>query len=440
MNGAFRTTALMGLLAAATVFGAIFYYPKTAEIVVDAKVNQNLFEAYETSDVRTISIAQFSEESNRIEQFRLRRKGERWVIPSAGDFPATQIARIGEVAKSLLDRTVLSLVTKDQQGHVEYGVIDPSEPGTNSRSSLGMRIDLLDRNRSEIANLIIGKPVPGSTDGVPRYYVRVPGQPAVYELEIPKDIFQTRFEGWVSPNLMELPVSSQDIQLQEIKINNYRIDTKKMGFGKPQPVYRFQVGAGEGNQKFEVFKDGEFTSQELSTVKWTVAQPSLVSLVNIRFVDVLGKPKAAAKVLRTPAAISDATAFKSLEPFGFRISKEDDFEAANGEVSTVTTDGVRVRMLIGSLAQRADSENLDLHFHAMLVAALEDSNFEDPTKPKDVSEDSTENKAYLRAVKELNQKRESAKQRVDELNRNWSKWIYIVPETTVNAIRPDVTL
>ena len=175
-------------------------------------------------------------------------------------------------------------------------------------------------------------------------------------------------------------------------------------------------------------------------MKWTVAQPSLVSLVNIRFVDVLGKPKAAAKVLRTPAAISDATAFKSLEPFGFRISKEDDFEAANGEVSTVTTDGVRVRMLIGSLAQRADSENLDLHFHAMLVAALEDSNFEDPTKPKDVSEDSTENKAYLRAVKELNQKRESAKQRVDELNRNWSKWIYIVPETTVNAIRPDVTL
>ncbi len=445
MNGAFRTTAFMGLLAAAMVFGAIYYYPKAAEIIVDAKVNQNLFETYETNDVRTISIMQYSDESNRIEQFRLRRKGERWVIPNAGDFPATRIARIGEVAKSLLDRTVLSLATEDEQGHVDYGVVDPSESGNSSRSSLGMRVDLLDRNKGDIANLIIGKPVPGASDGVPRHYVRIPGQPAVYELEIPKNIFKTRFEDWIDPNLMELPPpTSTEVSISQINVDQYRLDPKNIADCKQQPISRTVFEIDKANVKkpvFEAFLEGEFSEQKLSPAQESEAASTLRSLGNIRYIDVVGKPKAAAKILRSPSGISDAASFKPLEQFGFRISNEGAIEASNGEVSVTTTDGVRVRMLIGSLAQRAaDSENLDLHFHAMLVASLEDSSFETPTKPKDVAKDSAENKAYLRAMEELNRKRKSAELRIDGLNRNWSKWIYVVPETTVNAIRPDITL
>ena len=442
MNGAFRTTALMGILAAAFIAAAIYYYPKPAEIVVDAKVNQSLFETYETNDVRTISIVEFSKDLNRIEQFRLRRKGERWVIPNAGDFPATRIARIGEVAKSLLDRTVLSLATNDQQGHVEYGVLDPTESAeTAPRSSLGMRIDLLDRNRGDIASLIIGKPVKGSNDGVPRYYVRVPGQPAVYELEVPKQIFKTRFQDWVDPNLMELPPpGSTEIAISEIKVDQYRLDPEKIADSDRQSQYRFQVD-NDGKFLLESFSDGEFKELKPNAVQSQEvgAMLSSGSLGNIRYIDVVGKPKAAAKILRKPSS-ADGEAFKPLEQFGFRLAKEGGFEGANGEVSVTTTDGVRVRLLLGSLAQRADSENLDLHFHGMLVAQQEDSTFEEPEKPEGVEEDSTENKAYLRALEELGRRRKSAELRIDELNRNWSKWIYVIPESTVNAIRPDITL
>lgn len=442
MNGAFRTTALMGILAAAFIAAAIYYYPKPAEIVVDAKVNQSLFETYETNDVRTISIVEFSKDLNRIEQFRLRRKGERWVIPNAGDFPATRIARIGEVAKSLLDRTVLSLATNDQQGHVEYGVLDPTESAeTAPRSSLGMRIDLLDRNRGDIASLIIGKPVKGSNDGVPRYYVRVPGQPAVYELEVPKQIFKTRFQDWVDPNLMELPPpGSTEIAISEIKVDQYRLDPEKIADSDRQSQYRFQVD-NEGKFLLESFSDGEFKELKPNAVQSQEVGSMLSSgsLGNIRYIDVVGKPKAAAKLLRKPDTATDGEAFKPLDQFGFRLV-EAGFEGANGEVSVVTTDGVRVRLLLGSLAQRADSENLDLHFHGMLVAQQEDSAFEEPKKPEGVEEDSTENKAYLRALEELGRRRKSAELRIDELNRNWSKWIYVIPESTVNAIRPDITL
>jgi hypothetical protein len=443
MNGAFRTTAIMGMLAAASLAGAIYYYPKPAEIVIDAKVNQSLFEAYETGDVRSIAITQYSDESNRIEQFRLRRKGERWVIPKAGDFPATRIARIGEVAKSLLDRTVLSLATEDEQGHVDFGVVDPTEAADSpNRSSLGLRVDLLDRNKGDIANLIIGKAVPGNTDGVPRYYVRIPGQPAVYELEVPKSIFKTRFEDWVDPNLMELPpANSQDISVSQVMIDQYRIDQKSIHRGDAEQLYRTRFVNGETpTRKFEQFSDGKFIEKELTDAQWNEAASTLQSIVNIRYIDVVGKPKAVAKLLQKPANFPESNDFKPMEQFGFRLNKAKQFQSTNGEISTITSDGVRIRLLIGSLAQRADSENLDLHFHGMLLAELDQSQFEEPKKPEDAAEDSTENKAYLRAMEDLDRRKQSAVLRVNELNKNWSKWIYVIPESTVNAIRPDISI
>ena len=445
MNGAIPTTAFMGMIAAVTIACAAYFYPKTTEIVVDAKVNQNLFETYETNDVRSISITQYSEDSNRIEQFRLRRKGERWVIPSVGDFPATQIGLIGEVAKSLLDRTVLSLATKDEQGHIEYGVVDPTEPGNSAnRSSLGMRVDLLDRNKGDIANLIIGKAVPGSNDGVPRYYVRIPGQPAVYELEVRKQVFRTRFQDWVDPNLMELPPpTSTEVSISEVNVDQYRLDAEKIATTARDSIYRCTFEIEKANLKklsFKAFQDGDFKEQELSRPQQQEVASTLASIGNIRYIDVVGKPKAVAKLLRTPSKAIEAEAFKPLESFGFRIAKEGGFESANGEVSVATSDGVRVKLLLGSLAQRADSENLDLHFHGMLVAQLEDSVFTEPEKPEGVAEDSSENKAFLRAMEVLKRKQKSATLRIDELNRNWSKWIYVIPESTVNTIRPDVTL
>ena len=208
-------------------------------------------------------------------------------------------------------------------------------------------------------------------------------------------------------------------------------------------VYQSRFEIEKNNLKklvFESWKDDAFKEEELSRAQQQEVASSLMSLGNIRFIDVVGKPKAVAKLLRKPGKSLDAAALKPLEQFGFRAGKDEGIESANGEVSVVTSDGVRVRLLIGSLAQRADTESLDLHFHGMLIAEQESSLFEEPTKPEDVDEDSAENKAYLRAKGELDRKRKSAELRIEELNRNWSKWIYVIPETTVNAIRPDVTL
>ena len=310
-----------------------------------------------------------------------------------------------------------------------------------------MRVDLVDRNRTDIASLIIGNEVKdrGSSDGVRRYYVRVPGQPSVYELEIPKNLYQTRFEAWVDPNLMELPPSGSEVAVSRVTVDQYRIDPKEIAKSKRENIYRSDFEFESSKLKkfeFQQWKDGKFEEQELSDPQKQQVTSTLRSMGNIRYIDVIGKPKAAATLLRDPSKGIDESAVAPLQQYGFRADADGKIQSANGELSVITTDGVRVRLLIGSLAQRADSENLDLHFHAMLIAELEESILETdmPKKPEDVAEDSNENKAYLRAVQDLDRKRSSAKLRIDELNRNWSKWIYVIPETTINAIRPDVTL
>ena len=169
---------------------------------------------------------------------------------------------------------------------------------------------------------------------------------------------------------------------------------------------------------------------------------ALRAMGNLRYVDVIGKPKEVAAALRSPGTKLSQTAMEPLQQFGFRVDGDGQLESANGQIKVVTSDGVVVRLLIGSLAQGADTENLDLHFHGMLVAGIDDSVFaeDELEKPEGVAPDSAENKAYLRAKQELERKRSSAALRIKELNRNWSKWIYVIPETTINAIRPDVTL
>lgn len=442
MNGAIRTTAMMGILAAAVVAGAVYYYPKPVEVVVDAKVGQNLFEPYETSDVRSIAITQYSSESNSLEQLRVQRKGETWVLPQSGDFEVTLIARVGEVAKSLLDREVLSLATNDEQGHVEFGVVDPIEANnTPNRSSLGLKVELKDGEKGNIANLIIGKPVPGDETGQ-KFYVRVPGQPAVYELQIPKTIYRTRFENWVDQNLMQLPPpNSTAVKVKNIQVENYSIAPESIADAKRVPVYRsnFSVSETGLDAKLKQYRDGEFTDTELTPAIEREIGSTLQAIGNIRYIEVVGKPKAVATAMRDPAKVSAAADLKPLQQFGFRVSGEQpDFEAVGGEVSVATSDGVRVRFLIGSIAAQADTQDLSLNYHAMLVAEIDGEAFEEPTKPEGVEEDSEENKEYLRAMAELERNKQSAQLRIDEMNRTWSKWIYVVPETVISALRPEV--
>ncbi len=431
----------MGLIAAITAAFAFFYYPKPVDIVVDTQINQDLFESYNTGDVRSIAITKFDDETNRIEQFRLRRKGDNWIMPQSGDIPATGIARIGEVAKSLLERKVLAKASDDEQAHFELGVGDPTESGSSpNRASLGMKIELKDRDRTDIASLIIGNPVSKSApDG--KYFVRVPGQPTVYEMEIPKEIFSIRFEDWMDRNLLGLPRQGGDTEIDRFNIEKYLIDPKTIATADREN--NWQITLDGKSIQVSQWKDDKFESIDVTNEIQTSITSKIGGISQIRIVGATGKPKSTVKPLRDPADIEDTSILEGLSPFGFRGKKSDGkvtIESANGTLSATTTDGVTTRLLIGSLANQTDSRTLDLNYHAIVLAELDESFFEKPQQPQGVQKDSPENKAWLRKVAAIDNQRVAANLQVESINRSHANWIYIIPESVVDTLIPELEL
>ena len=142
MKSAIQTTALMGIMAAVAAVAAAWVYPWPKVVSQNAQINKPLIEDYDTSSVRGIEVVAFNEETSQVDRLRLKRKGERWVIPQKSEFDVTGGDRVIAVTKSLNGRTVLEVTSDSQTDHVKFGVVDPTDANTAStRSSLGVRFE-----------------------------------------------------------------------------------------------------------------------------------------------------------------------------------------------------------------------------------------------------------------------------------------------------------
>jgi hypothetical protein len=177
MKSAIQTTALMGIIAAVAAVSAAWVYPWPKVVTKNAQVNKPLFEDYDTSSVRGIEVVTYNEDKSQVDRLKLKRKGERWVIPQKSEFDVTGGDRVIDITKALNGRTVLEVTSDSQTDHVKFGVVDPTEANTAaSRSSLGSRLELTDRNRKVIGSLIIGHAVKNKPDN---HYVRRASRPFI---------------------------------------------------------------------------------------------------------------------------------------------------------------------------------------------------------------------------------------------------------------------
>jgi len=114
-------------------------------------------------------------------------------FPQKSEFDVTGGDRVINITKALNGRTVLEVTSDSQTDHVKFGVVDPADVNTAaSRSSLGSRLELTDRNRKTIGSLIIGHAVKNKPDN---HYVRVTGKPTVYTIEFNDDILSAQAFG-----------------------------------------------------------------------------------------------------------------------------------------------------------------------------------------------------------------------------------------------------
>ena len=440
MKSAIQTTALMGIMAAVAAIAAAWVYPWPKVVTRNAQIDKPLFEDYDTSSVRGIEVVAYNEGTTKVDRLRLKRKGERWVIPQKSEFDVTGGDRVIEITKALNGRTVLEVTSDSQTDHVKFGVVDPADAGTaTSRASLGTRLELTDRNRKTIGSLIIGHAVKNKSDN---RYVRVPGKPTVYTIEFNDNILSTDFSQWTSTNLLGLPDSQSSQRLAStIDVSKYRIadsvekkdDVYKIEFEvKGEPARMAVANAKVGDQEIEGSK---LPPSFLRTVVQTLFQ--------LQIADVVNQSKSAVKALRSKADAGNETSMTALKEAGFFYSQWKDgghqFDTANGKVSIGMKDGVRYHVLVGGIANQVGStDSLSLLYRVMLTADVDAEGFAEPEKPADIDKDEAIKKAYLRKVKERDDLIELAGQAATEFNRKHSLWIYVMDENVVKGLLPEL--
>ncbi len=439
-------TLAMALIAVVASGVAASFYPWPEPVVESEVVGKPLFESYDTTAVRSIRITKFNPDRNGLDRMVLRRSGEKWIIPDRKNFIATNSRQIAATASSLNETLVLDEKTDEQQAYLEYSVVDPDEyQSTPNRSALGTKIILEDRNGKALASLIVGATLKDDPSQL-KHFVRIPGQPSVYVIDFNPLALSTDFSSWVDSNLFEL---SPQMPIEKILVENYQLDPKT-GVSSIQLNYRATLNVGQQGVNLlsveEGGADGKWTKTETSPEMNKQIQ-SINQIGNIQFSDVRRKSDELTKLLSAPKENASDVPFESIKPLGFFKTGFSNsnyvFDSAGGEVQVGTKDGVVISLYIGTIAEKTSAEDLELRYHVMTCAGVDESILTEPKKPTpsddpDVAE--KEEKAYLRLVEQRKTSIQTAQLRAAEYNQRNAEWIYVVSETVIENIRPDLAM
>jgi hypothetical protein len=451
MNHAFRTTFLMLAIAVVAAIAAASVYPWPESVIVSEAVNKPLFDEFNTSNVRSIRVETYNDDRNEIERLMVRRKGEEWILPGHNNFVADNGRQLGAAVNLLLDKIVLEKRSDNQEDHLKFGVVDPADINSAvNRSSLGKKISLSDRNNKELASLIVGLPLKNDPKQL-KHYVRIPGQPGVYVVDIDPRSINPDFRAWVSPNLLKL---SQATRLKDITVNSYRLDANNLNDAKRENLYQSQIVVGEQTAELNLKvanEDGELTESKPNAGQRQMIQQAAGSITSIPFTGVIAKPKSIARALRNPDKATESSTFDSMLQKGFRVASFENqtwqFDATGGSINVRTADGVVVSILIGAIDNQTRNNSLKLNHYLMLVAGFDKSLIPEPEKPSDEKEDSDDQvdsngkdaqKAYLRKVADREKQVKIGQQRAAALNESFSRWYYVVSEDVVDRLRPEL--
>lgn len=435
MKSAYSTTVVMGVIAAvAAIFAAVsFPWPET--VTQNAQVSKPLFENYETTAVRNIEVTAYDNDRSDVQRLRLKRSGQNWIVPQKSGFDVTGDQRVLQVTRALNDRIVLEVNSDSQTDHVNFGVLDPSDVGVNAaRSRLGTKLVLADRDQKTIAHIIVGDPVKNSPG---KHYVRIPGKPTIYSIEFDRSILATDFAKWVDPNLLKLPINaSGGLSLDQFTINRHRLDLKTK---KDQSIYTAELKIDDQQRLKATALTIAGKKTEISQLPNGFAQSAVRALYLLRPTDVEKQNKSVIETLQQSQS-ADSNSLSTIAERGFLYqgfkNEGHQFTGTNGEVSVLRSDGVRLTVVIGELANRIGGDSLSLLYQAIVTAEMEPDAFAEIEEIE--SEDESEQKAYLREVKLRTEAIEAAKRQVQQINRTHRQWIYVFDESVIKGLFPEI--
>ncbi len=451
MSGPIRTTLLIALIAIFSSLIAAYYYPwQQTEALADTE-GKPLFKEYSTARIKEIKIQSFNEEKRQLDQIVLKNRGNTWIVPAQFDHIADRNILISAITTSLNNLEVIKVESEEQKDHQEYGVVDPVEY-QGDPIGIGTKLVMSDINGRDIASLIIGKPVDDKKTGPDaNYYVRRPGQPAIYEVKFNKQILTTEFANWLNPNRFRLALGRGDQIMNTVRLRNYLVDAKILADNDPSNdkktnLFTAELETVNNNQgqwktrKLVAYKkDG--TPVELSGgLRPPTMQPGhrfLQFLVNLPIIDVAIKPDEMVQRFKNLVA-SPLTApdVKSLNEIGFYFDKETGFEGSRGHIEIETQNRTILHIVLGGIqTQSSDSQ---IKRFIIGYATIDEKNL--PAKPKPLTaeeeKDPDKKVKYGLALKDYNNALNIAKNSANEINQQFAKWIYLIDDQATQFMSP----
>jgi hypothetical protein len=371
---------------------AIISRPRSISDAPDEMIGKVLFTGFQDPlSAKRLEIVRFDDKLGEIHRFEVAQKSGRWVIPSHSDYPADAEDRLRDAATSLIDLTVIDVASDVAEDHKAFGVIEPDkeklQPGDEG---VGVMVKLEGDKGKNLAQLIIGKLVKGSTD---QRFVRIPSQSRVYTAKVELDKLSTKFEDWIEKDLLQL----NSFDIERITVKDYSVVTAPTSQGLAvvsfDPRSEISVTWNSQDSKWNLNKlvgyrsDGEevpaklLEDEELNTTRLNDLKTALDDL---KIVDVRRKPQGLGADLKGDLDfMKDRDRVESLITRGFIPlqvgNNSPELRASNGEVQTLMKDGVEYILRFGNIAGTEEgSDEGKLNRYLFVTARVDESKFPEP--------------------------------------------------------------
>lgn len=453
MNSPTRTTLLMGLIAAASCSAAAWFYPWPAPPGDRLAVGQGLFAPFDQARVWGLEIVQYDPDQQLNQTLTLQRQGDRWLAPAHAGFPSDNTAQRSAVINSLIRLTegaaVLQRISDSQEDHVKYGVVDPVDyQQLTNRAGIGKRVRLEDRNRRELATLVVGEAL-ASEQGAKQAFVRIAGQPQVYLAEFDPAVLNVEFRNWIDPNLFGLRTQLRpDGELaREAVLTSAIAGAAAMGSAAPgEGAWRATLAFSSRGFALKTLEAPAASGwQPVDTASALASQLAAAAnrLGMIPVDDVRAKPEPLANSL-AGAIAGPAALYEPLKEPGFAQTAAEGeplrLLSAGGQIEVLTESGIRLRMLLGNVFPAAQTESKLARFALLHAEAIADWHKppEPPAGVDGAEPTDDQRRQFSRETEAWEAQKTSQAELARAFNARHSRWLYLIDESVVSLIMPPV--
>ncbi len=308
--------------------------------------------------VASLEVIGWDEQAARPRAFKVEVQGNRWVVPSAFNYPVDATQNMAAAASSFIGALKERIVTDQATEHARLGVIAPDDMNSSATTGRGTRVTMRDTSGKTVADLIIGAPVadPAAGPGAPpsKRYVREAGKNRVYTTTL-NQAYSTRLADWVQTDLLQITADS----VKKVAIDRYNVDEQKGTIVdlKTLALTRPDAARAANPDQPAPARVWTLTSSQGpvppgASVNQARADDLLAALGSLKIVGVRPKPANLVSLMageKSEGKISPSDQ-ASLQRHGFFITSQGALVANEGSMTVGCADGVVYTMWIGELA------------------------------------------------------------------------------------------